>query len=83
MLTAKAGASRSLAINISAASSIISSNLTSNPGRHRRQSSVNAVSWNETVSVQCPPPINSPEGSNEVCLFITHSFKKVFNILFV
>ncbi|XP_054082436.1 uncharacterized protein LOC128920083 [Zeugodacus cucurbitae] len=54
----------SLNVNVSGASSNISSNLvtdgaTGTTGRHRRQSSVNVVSWNETVSVQCAPDENT------------------------
>lgn len=54
----------SLNVNVSGASSNISSNLVTDgaagsTGKHRRQSSVNVVSWNETVSVQCAPDENT------------------------
>lgn len=55
----------SIGMNVSAGSSIISSNLNANTTRHQRQSSVNTVSWNETVSIQCPLPVNPPEHNNE------------------
>ncbi|XP_067624230.1 piezo-type mechanosensitive ion channel component isoform X8 [Eurosta solidaginis] len=64
-LVVPATTSCSLNVNVSGASSNISSNLIADatPGssivRHRRQSSVNAVSWNETVSVQCAPDENT------------------------
>lgn len=59
--------SASMNVNVSGGSSIISSNLITDGGgasnntgsRHRRQSSVNVVSWNETVSVQCAPDDNT------------------------
>ncbi|XP_017478227.1 PREDICTED: piezo-type mechanosensitive ion channel component-like, partial [Rhagoletis zephyria] len=59
----------SLNVNVSGGSSIISSNLITDgaSGRHRRQSSVNAVSWNETVSVQCAPDENTDPAEEVGC----------------
>ncbi|KNC28709.1 hypothetical protein FF38_09431 [Lucilia cuprina] len=56
-------------------SSIISSNITNErrpslSTRHRRQSSINAVSWNDTVSVKCPTP-NKPLPSKPEELHVT------------
>ncbi|KAM7351122.1 uncharacterized protein ACRADG_004099 [Cochliomyia hominivorax] len=51
--------------------SIISSNITNErrsslSTRHRRQSSVNAVSWNDTVSIKCSTPNKSNQKPEEL-----------------
>lgn len=46
-------------------SNITNDRTTSAHTSHRRQSSVNAVSWNETVSVKCATPTKSPLKSEE------------------